>query len=177
MKYFILVLIATFCSNILIAQSPSNEVPDTIFMLSGKKIYARIIGITSSKLTYREMGKSDVESIDRKQVQKIVYKNGRKEIFNKPVFQVLEEGDWKTVILTNNPGDVEGLTKKGEVNAKSTGSAKTKKTAKRSAEMQLQKKAANLGAQIVLVKKIEALGGYGEIPSYYMEGVAYGFDW
>ena len=170
-------LFGTFFIIGVYSQETTAEIPDTIFMLGGRKIYAKILGVTSSKVTFREMGDTEVKSEERKQIQKIVYKNGRKEIFNKPIFEMVQEGDYRTVILTDDPSEVEGLTKKGVVEAKSSSASKTKKSAKRSAEIRIQKKAANLGAQVVLITKREAIGGYGEIPSYKYEGIAYGFDW
>jgi len=159
------------------SQETATEVPDTIFMLGGKKIYAKILGVTSSKVTFMETGDTEVKSEERKQIQKIIYNNGRKEIFNKPIFEMVQEGDYRTVILTDDPSEVEGLTKKGKVEAKSSSSSRNKKSAKRSVEIRIQKKAAGLGAQIVLITKKESIGGYGEIPSYTYEGIAYGFDW
>lgn len=156
--------------------SVTTEVPDTIFKLGGQKILARILGVTSSKITYREFGQAQIKTIERKQVRQIVYKTGAKEVFSKSVFEVLDKDDYRTVILTDDPSEVQGLTKKGEVSSKSSNGSRTKKSAKRSAEIRLQKKAAILGAQIVLVTKKEPIGGYGEIPTYYMEGIAYGVD-
>ncbi len=173
-KFIISILI--ICFYFILPQDvfAQTEKPDTIFMLGGRQIYVKIIGVSASRITYKEVGKTNIETVDRKQVQKIVYKTGAKEIFNKPVFQELEAGDWRTVILTKDAGEVQGLEKKGEVSATSSSGSRTKKSAKRSAEIRLQKKAANLGAQIILVTKSVAVGGYGEIPSYEMEGIAYG---
>ena len=64
----------------------------------------------------------------------------------------------------------------GLVTSNSSSSSRSKKSAKKSATIRLQKKAANLGAYIILLTKAEAKGGYGEIPGYEMEGVAYSLD-
>jgi len=172
-----IIWIGIFIVSFLFAQNSlaQTEPPDTIFMLGGRKIYCKIIGVNSAKVTYKEVGKSKIEYVERKQVQKIVYKSGQKEVFNKPLVMDVEEGDYRTVILTENPADVEGLVKKGEIMAESNSNSGSKKSALRNAEIRLQKQASNLGAQIVLITKKEPIGGYGEIPSYRLEGVAYGF--
>ncbi|RPH32510.1 MAG: hypothetical protein EHM93_09135 [Bacteroidales bacterium] len=149
---------------------------DTIILVSGKKILGKIHGVSSIKVTYYPQNKTKQEELARKQVQKILYSTGRKEVFNKPAFEMVGERDFKTIVLTDNPEEVAGLYDLGKVEAKSSKNARSAKSAQQSADIRLQKKAVNMGAYIVLIIKRESKGGYGEIPTHLVEGVAYGLD-
>ena len=152
------------------------DVPDTIVLVSGKKVLVKIQSVSSSKITYYPQGKSKLEEMARKQVHKILYKTGRVEFFNKPAFEMVNEGDFKTIVLTEKEEEVEGLFPLGKVDAQSSKNSRTAKAAQRSADIRLQKKAANMGAIMVLITKRESKGGYGEVPTHFVEGVAYGLE-
>ena len=107
-------------------------------------------------------------------VEKIIYKNGRIEIFSKPAVQMIQEGQWESILVTRKEKDVSGLYKRAFITAKSTGSARSKKAAQETATIRLQKKAATHGGTIVLITDEESIGAYGDVPSYYMEGFVYG---
>lgn len=49
-------------------------------------------------------------------------------------------------------------------------------SAKRNAETRLKKRAVAKGAIFVLVTKRTSTGGYGEVPTYYIEGEAFGTE-
>jgi len=149
---------------------------DTIILVSGKKVLAKIQMVTPTKVTFYKEGKTVIEEMLRKQIHKIQYTSGRVEVFNKPAFEMVAEGDFKTIVLTEKEEDVQGLYELGKIDAQSTKGSRSAKAAERSANIRLQKKAANLGAYIVLITKRESIGGYGEIPTHYVEGVAYGLE-
>jgi len=153
----------------------SNAV-DTIILISGKKVLVTIQSVSSSKITYYPQNKTKLEEMARKQVNKILYKTGRVEFFNKPAFEMVSEGDFKTIVLTDKPEEVEGLFPLGKVDAQSSKNSRNAKAAERSADIRLQKKAANMGGIMVLITKRESKGGYGEIPTHFVEGVAYGLE-
>ncbi len=149
---------------------------DTIILVSGKKILGKIHGVSSSKITYYPVKKTNLIELARKQVNRILYSTGRREFFNKPAFEMVAEGDFKTIVLTESLDEVAGLYALGKVDAKSSKGARSAKSARQSADIRLQKKAANMGAYIVLIKKRESKGGYGEVPTHFVEGVAYGLE-
>jgi len=149
---------------------------DTIILVSGKKVLCKIHNVSSSKISYYPINKPKIEEFARKQIHKILYSSGRVELFNKPAFEMVAEGDFKTIVLTENPEEVTGLFELGKVEAQSSKAARNAKAAEQSANIRLQKKAANMGAYIVLIKKRESKGGYGEIPTHFVEGVAYGLE-
>jgi hypothetical protein len=153
----------------------NSEYADTVVGLGGNKIVCKIIQVSSTKVTYQVPDKEAIQELERKNIQKLLYESGRVEVFNKPLVMTVDETDWRSVVLTEDPSEVEGLTEKGKVESVSYKGARNKRSAKRNAQIRLQKQAANLGATIVLITNIEAKGGYGEIPSYKMKGTAYGW--
>ena len=174
-KKIIIAGLALFMSLPLLAQEENTKL-DTIFMLGRKKLIVEVRNISSSTVRYSEPGSDETITIERKQIQKIVFSNGRKEVFNKPVMMMIEQGDWKTVIITDRENDVNGLYELGKVDAKSSAGSRNAKSAKKSAMIRLQKKTANLGGMIVLITNEESIGGFGEPPTYEVKGIAYGFE-
>ena len=149
---------------------------DTIFMLGRKKLVVDVKNISSASVRYSEPGSDETITVERKQIQKVIFSNGRKEVFNKPVMMMVEEGDWKTIIITDQENDVQGLYELGIVEAQSSVGSRSAKSAKKSAIIRLQKKAARLGGMIVLLTKEESVGGFGEPPTYEVKGTVYGFE-
>jgi len=172
----IILLSLLLLSGFLLNAQDQPEKLDTIFLLSRKKLVVQIKNVSSATVRYYDPKNQGSFTIERKQIQQIVFSNGRKEVFNKPVFSMVAEGDWKTIIVTDNKNDVSGLYELGFVNGKSSAGSKDAKSAKRSAIIRMQKRAANMGAAIVLVTKEEPIGGFGEAPSFNVEGIAYGYE-
>lgn len=173
-KSFIIIVIIFFTSAAAWAQEAVRV--DTIVLVSGKKFLGRIHGVSSTKVTYYPKDKTTSVELARKQVQKILYSTGRREFFNKPAFEMVADRDFKTIVLTENDEEVAGLYDLGKVEAKSSKNARNAKSAQQSADIRLQKKAVNMGGYIVLITKRESKGGYGEIPTHFVEGVVYGLD-
>jgi len=153
-----------------------EEKLDTIIRLGGKKIVVKIQKINASDITYKNPGSDEVLSLRHKDIERIIMSTGRKETFNKPVLMMIDETQWEAVLITETKEEVDGLYERGFVTAESSSDSRSMKAAKKSATIRLQKKAANMKAGIVLITKSEAKGGYGEIPGYLLEGIAYGFE-
>lgn len=149
---------------------------DTIIHISGKRILAKILKINANDVTIQMPDEDQSSSLARKEIEKLIYRGGKTEVLNQPVVQMVDDSQWESVIVTENSSDVVGLYKRGTVLANSASDARDVKSAKKSATIRLQKKAASLKANIVLVTRQEAKGGYGEVPGYEMEGTAYGFE-
>lgn len=157
-------------------QAYNQEALDTIFKIEGKVMPVDVIKVTQQYVSFKVTGETDIYTMERKQVQKIIYKNGRVEEYNKPVFELIDDYSWEAVWLTEDKKDVIELFKRGEVTAKSPASSRSPKAAKKNATIRLQKKASALKGSVVLVTKKQATGGYGEYPGYYIEGIVYGFE-
>jgi hypothetical protein len=153
-----------------------QEVLDTIFKIEGKVLPVEVVKVTAGYVSFTVPGNTQTFTIERKEVQKIIYKNGRIEEYNKPVFQMIDDYSWEAVWLSEDKAEVKELYKRGEVSANSPASARSPQAAKKSAIIRLQKKAAAMKGTVVYVTKKLATGGYGEYPGYYIEGVVYGTE-
>lgn len=179
----LLALATTLClaSVSLYSQTPltttgETTAVDTIILISGKRVPGKILGLSSTKLTFKKQNGTQKEQIPRKKLHKAIYANGRVEKFNNLAFQSVSATDYKAVILTENQADVEGLYALGELKTQSSKNSRNAKNAERSAAIKMQKKAAAMGGVYVLITKNQAVGGYHEVPTHFYEGVVYGFD-
>jgi hypothetical protein len=163
-----------FCGSLL-AQTAKMPV-DTIVRLGGKKLPCKVLSVSSTTVLYSALDKDQSLAIDRKEVEKIIYKTGRVEVFNKPVLMMVEQGQWESILVTRDKKDIQGLYNRGVITSKSSPSNRSKKAAKQSAIIKLQKKAANLKGTIILLTKEEAKGAYGDIPGYELEAIVYGTE-
>jgi hypothetical protein len=89
---------------------------------------------------------------------------------------MVEQGQWESILVTRDKKDIQGLYNRGVITSKSSPSNRSKKAAKQSAIIKLQKKAANLKGTIILLTKEEAKGAYGDIPGYELEAIVYGTE-
>lgn len=157
-------------------QGKSQAALDTIFKIEGKVMPVDVISVTQSYVSFIVPGNDETFTMERKQIQKIIYKNGRVEEYNKPVFEMIDDYSWEAVWLTEDKKDVAELYRRGEITAKSPSSSRSHKAAKKNATIRLQKKAAAMKGTVVYVTKKQTTGGYGENPGYYYEGEVYGFE-
>ena len=157
-------------------QGKSQAALDTIFKIEGKVMPVDVVKVTQTYVSFIVPGSSENYTMQRKEIQKIIYKNGRVEEFNKPVFEMIDDYSWEAVWLTEDKKDVAEMYKRGKITAKSPASARSPKAAKKNATIRLQKKAAALKGTVVYVTRRQATGGYGEYPGYYIEGIVYGFE-
>lgn len=171
-----LVVILFFFSFSMGGYTQDGVMMDTIILVSNKKIVGKVQSVGSSKISFYKADNQKIEELTRKQIHKILYSNGRVEAFNSLAYQELDVTNFQSVIVTENPSDVDGLYAYGEIKAKSGTSSKTAKAAEKNARIRLQRRAAALGAIYVLITKNETRGGYKEVPTHYYEGIAYGVD-
>lgn len=155
-------------------QVQEDRVADTLVYLGGRSAPVSIINVTSNRILFSKQGESDINEIDRKQVEKIIYRTGRVEVFNRPVFEMVSEDDWRHVYLTEDPEEVAGLYERGPVEV-TAAAVRNRRTTVRNAEVRLKRQAVALGANMILVTHNEFRGGYGDVPSITMRGIAYGF--
>jgi len=175
-KTLILAASLLFVTISLSAQSKKKIVQDTIFRLGGRQIICFVQKVNQFEVDYKFLNDPTQYSIEIKQIEKIIYRTGRIEPFNKPVFIEVDENSWEAVLITEKREDVKGMYKYGEVEAPSSPGAKNKSKAIYTAKMKLQKKAAGMKGNIVLITKTEPRGGYGEPPSYVLKGDVYGYQ-
>ncbi len=173
----VLFLILAFSSEAL-AKKPKKKQKalDTIVTVSGKRYPVRIRIVNHKKVTYYKPGSKKMRSMKRSRVNRVIYANGRIEKITEMAVRGISEDDYRIVILTDDESMVQGLYSKGVVKAVSRGRANSIHKARKSAENRLKKQAVRKGATYVLVKSRRQQGGYGEVPTYTIEGEAYGTE-
>lgn len=155
--------------------TPNNQIPvDTIVKLNGSVITGDITSITPAYISFILQGTPEEYTIERKEVHKVVYKNGRIETFNNLAFEMLDDSMWEAVWLTEKKKEVGDLYMLGEIESASPSSARSASAAKKGAIIKLQKKAANMSGTVILITKKQNTGGFGEYPGYYIKGQVYG---
>ena len=176
MKRLYIGILFTTLTVIAFAQpAPPVSVPhDTIFKLNGSIIPVDVTTVTPTYVSFVFPGKPEEFTIERKEVHKIIYKNGKIDILNNAAFTVLDESSWEAVWMTEDKKEVGDLYFLGDIESKSPSSARSASSAKKGAIIKIKKKAANMKATLILVTRKQATGGYGEYPGYYIKGKAYG---
>lgn len=150
---------------------------DTIVRFGNRKIPVVKLTLGSTTVTYCLQSKPDSSiRLEKKEIEKIIYKNGNISVLNKSVVEVIKDDQWQAILVTKDSKEVQGLYKRGSVNARSAGSSRDKKKAQESATIKIQKKAAAQKAYIILITHEEYYGGYGDPPGYYVEGDSYGTE-
>lgn len=163
---------------ILVSGTTFGQVtPDTLVKLGGKKIPILYKNVTSMMVYYALPDKpKETLKIDRKNVEKIIYRDGKIEPFNQAAFTLIEEGRWETVLVTYDEKDVSGLYKRGVLLDNRSAPSATKKKAEQNVIMKIQKRAANMKGSIVLITRKQFYGAYGDDSGCIMDGVVYGTE-
>ncbi len=164
---------------------------DQIITIDNKVITAQVTNIGLNQVHYRYPLNSISNTISREMINCIIHKNGRKEIFT--LVDKVEEPDlnadenfiiarekkqWEEVDTTHNAEKILGMNKLESINAKYE-SGKMRANAEyleKNALIILRKKAANLGADLILITGKQLHTAYGDLPSIELEGVAYTKD-
>lgn len=175
MKKFLITVSVLLFAAALYARQENNPAADTIVHIAGPKMIVNVSHITGSKIFYTYPDKDNIFEIERKQVEKVVFRSGRVEVFNKPAFQVIDEEDWRAVFITQKAEEVEGLYLRGEVEVVAA-AARNRRQTIHNAEIRLKKQAAAMNANVVHLTNTEFRGGYGDVPSITLKGLAYGFN-
>ena len=148
---------------------------DTIIKLGNRKIPALVKQVGALNVSYAIPEKPDsIIRIELKELEKIIYRNGRVDIFNKSVFEDVAANQWESILITHKEKDVAGLYKRGDVSGKSKPNARSKKDAQQSATIKIRKQAAAMKATYILITYEEYYGGFNDPQGYTVEGVAYG---
>ena len=150
---------------------------DTIVMLNGDKILANVKKFTFKDLFYGFPGDQKMVQVDRRYVQKIIYKFGRVEMVTSHEVEVREVGGWRDVkVLKKRTPALDEMIELGVVEGKDDGESGKYVDARdleRSATITLQKKAALLGATVVLITNRDVRRPYGDVPTVTLTGKAY----
>lgn len=149
---------------------------DTIIKVEGRVMPVNVEKVTSSYVRFKVPGVDSLFTMSRKDIHKVIYKNGRKEEYNPLVLQMIDSDSWKAVWLTENKKDIVDLFIRGKIEVEVPPSSRSIKASKKSAIMRMQKKAAALQGTVILITKKQTTGGYGEFQGYEMAGIIYGTE-
>lgn len=166
-----IVILAALC-----ACGSLSYAQDKVVLRNGSSLDVKIVKSTNASIEFAYPGEELVNEKSKKEISYIVYASGREEECNQ-TFQVPVingKDDWDKVVVTHLASDVEGLTRVGEVAATSGwGGTLGSGMGYKDAIKKLKKKAAKLGAGVILVadrtnETAAALGGGVQVV-----GVAY----
>ncbi len=149
---------------------------DTIIKVEGKVLPVNVVKVTEQYVRFMVPGNTEVFTVNRKDIHRIIYGNGRIEEYSALAVNIIEDDAWQSVWLTEDQAEVVSLYKRGEIKAQSPPSSRSPAAAKKGAIIRLQKKASAMNGSVVLVTKKQATGGYGEFPGYFIEGIVYGTE-
>lgn len=177
MKKQILTAIASFLTLLCFGQT------DTIFS-NNEQILCIVKEITPEAVKYSLVGEELLNSIYKNSVQKIVFKNGRVQVFAEATSfkKVSSVDDYELVTIAQVESEVKGLFKVGEVSAKAKGTTtlSNQERVKERAYRKLKIGAAMMGANIIYLtnQRTEGnkLGGYfesGSTAETNLTGIAY----
>jgi hypothetical protein len=149
---------------------------DTIIKIEGKVMPVEMVNVTPTYVRFKVPGSVELFTLPRKEIHKIIYKNGRVEEYSTMAVVTIDDDAWQAIWLTEDPKDVVSLYKQGEISAQADPNDRGSKASKKNATIRLQKKAAAMKGTVVLVTKKQFTGAYGEIQGYYIEGAVYGLE-
>ncbi|MBN2485804.1 MAG: hypothetical protein JXB34_07495 [Bacteroidales bacterium] len=177
MRQFLTVITGIFiCVGLSAQDNTESFALDTIIKIEGKVMPVEMTNVTTSYVRFKVPGSNELFTLPRKEIHKIIYKNGRIEEYNAMAVVTIDENAWQAVWLTEDPKDVVSLYKQGEVSAQADPNDRGSKASKKNAIIRLQKKAASMKGSVVLVTRKQFTGAYGEIQGYYIEGLVYGSE-
>ena len=168
-KSVLLALLILFTVTYANAQTASN---DTITKINGEKIVVKIINTSEKDVTFSYPGETMTTNLSKNLIRDIVYSSGRKEKISEMVI-ISGEKDWEKVKLTTLTSDIEGLVKKGDLDARKTNLGPIYTPAKKTndkLEKEIKVEAAKLGAHIVLLTNLSPSS-----TEFRISGVAYGY--
>ena len=140
---------------------------DKVVLRSGEEVNVKIVQSGETSIQYQFPGEELVNEKNKREIKYIVYASGRREECSQgiEVPEIKGKADWKKVVVTYVESDVVGLKRVGELKATSGwGGALGSSMGYKGALNKLKKKAAKMGAGVILVhdnpnKLASALGG------------------
>ena len=148
MKMFSIITIITLFFGV------SSYAQDKVFLKNGEELNVKVVKNDEKTIEFQYSGESMVNVKSKREIKKIVYESGREETINVgiEVPVITSADDWEKVVETYLESDVEGLTRVDEIKATSGwGGALGSSLGYKGAIKKLKKKAAKLGAGVILI--------------------------
>ncbi len=151
---------------------------DVMVLMTGEQKDVEIRKFSTRFIYFSKPSESVMTQIDRRLVNAIYYRSGRKEVITPKAVDLPQNSDWEKIKITEDPNDI-GPTMieidviEVEVEASTREQYVKPQTLQNSANIILRKKAALLNGELVLIKKKSHSRPYGEAPSLRVEAIAY----
>jgi len=152
---------------------------DVMVLMTGEQKEVEVRKFSTKFIFYSKPGESSMTQIDRRLVNAIYYRFGRKEVITPKAVDLPQTGDWEKIIVTEDPKDINQALMieidviEVEVEASTREQYVKPQTLENSARIILKKKAALINGEMVLIKKKSHSRPYGEAPSLRVEAVAW----
>lgn len=151
---------------------------DIMMLMTGEQKEVEIRKFSTKFIYFSRPKETNMVQIDRRLVNVIYYRSGRKEIITPKATDIPQNNDWEKIKVTENPKDVSGMMIEIDVievvvEATTREQYVKPQTLENSAYIILKKKAAMLNGELVLIKKKSHSRPYGEAPSLRIVAVAY----
>jgi hypothetical protein len=161
------------CPDVLSRIFVSQDI-DTLVYHRKEREAVIIVNTTPSSVFFTCPNDNRIREIERDQVDRIIYGDGRIEVLSPSGIDLIPEDRWRQITLTEDPRDVEEMYVRGPVEVTAPAS-RNKRMTVRNAEIRLKRQAAFLGADMVLITETQFRGGFRDVPSITMKGIAFGF--
>lgn len=151
---------------------------DIMVLMNGEQKDVEILKFSLKYIYFSNPGEKGMVQIDRRLVNTIYYRSGRKEVITPKATDIPDNSDWEKIIITEDSKDVKGnMIEIDIVEARVEASTRDQyykpETLEASAKIILKKKAALIKGELILIKKKSHNRAYGEPPSLVMQGIAY----
>lgn len=127
---------------------------DKIVLKNGEELNVKILQNSGSSVFFQYPNETLTNEKSKREIKYILFSSGRKEECNQGITipTIKSKDDWKQVVVTYLPEDVEGLTRVSELKATSSkGGVLGSSMGYKGAINKLKRKAAKLGAGVLLI--------------------------
>ncbi len=152
---------------------------DIMVLMTGEQREVEIRKFSTKFIFYSKYAESNMTQIDRRLVNAIYYRSGKKEVITPKAVDIPQNSEWEKIKITDNIKDI-NMALMIEIDIiEVTVEASTREqyvkpqTLENSAYIILRKKAAMLNGEVVLIRKKSHSRPYGEPPSLRIEATAY----
>jgi hypothetical protein len=127
---------------------------DKVILKTGEELNVKVVKNDEKTIEFQYPGESLINVKNKREIKKIIYESGREEMIDVGINlpEIKSEKDWEKVVETYLESDVEGLTRVDDIKATSGwGGSLGSSLGYKDAIKKLKKKAAKLGACIILI--------------------------
>ncbi len=144
---------------------------DKIILRNGEELNVKILENGTNTVSFQYPNETLINKKNKHELKCIIFSSGRKEECNQGINvpTITSKKDWKKVVETYFPEDVEGLTRMGELRA--SGGNLSHTFGYKQAINRLKKKAAKIGAGVILIHSSE--GKHSAMSGVFVTATAY----